>query len=287
MEPNYKTIADLFAVVQPTDLTVDEKPRPKEGKTAEESDALGRQSLADGDPDAAVRHFKRAVEQREATDIASRVDLAGALDYADQAPQALRQYQLALRAKSDAVEPVVGMSEIYKRYGRFRDAIEKLESAVAKEPSNPYLRIKLAETLRDAGQPKRALAAAQEAVMLKPDDAFYHYWIGDLLITMGQYDGALDSLRAAIELSPGDDHLYVRAAVAFWRAGRQVEAVKAVRLASDLDPSKHLYHGLLGILLEESDLAEEAKLESNRADKMDRYDHDLLGRLLDEMGIEA
>jgi tetratricopeptide (TPR) repeat protein len=99
-------------------------------------------------------------------------------------------------------------------------------------------------------------------------------------------DDALESLRAAIELSPGDDFLYLRAAVAFWGAGRHVEAIKSVRLASDLDPSKNLYHGLLGILLEESGQMEEAQQESERAKKMDRYDHDLLSRLMDELGIE-
>jgi len=154
------------------------------------------------------------------------------------------------------------------------------------EPANAFLHIKLAEALRDAGEPKRAILAAQSAVVAKPDDPFYHYWIGDLLILQGRYEEALESLRAAIELSPGDDHLYVRAAVAFWRNDRRPEAVKAVRLASDLDPAKNLYHGLLGILLEESGSLEDAAQESDRAKKMDRYDHDLLGRLLDEMGIE-
>jgi Flp pilus assembly protein TadD len=74
--------------------------------------------------------------------------------------------------------------------------------------------------------------------------------------------------------------------VAFWRANRHPEAIKAVRLAGELDPSKHLYHGLLGILLDEDGQMEEAALESDRAEKMDRYDHDMLGRLLDEMKIE-
>lgn len=288
MDPSYKTIADLFAVPQPTDLAIkEEDDRPKEGRDAAESDELGRQSLVDGDFEAAIRHFRRAVEQRDPTDITSRIDLAGAYDYSDQAPQAMRQYEKALRLHGEAAEPRVGLSDVYKRYGRFREAIEQMEKAVEREPANAYYWIKLAETLRDAGERKRALEAAQHAVIAKPDEAFYHYWIGDLMIQMGQYEEALESLRAAIELSPGDDYLYLRAAVAFWRAERQAEAVKAVRLASDLDPGKHLYHGLIGVLLEEMGQLDEANLESDRAKKMDRYDHDMLGRLMDEMGIEA
>lgn len=286
-EPSFKTIADLFAVAQPEDLEIIEERRAKTGKDAKESDELGRQSLTDGDFEAAIDHFRRAVEQRDPSDITSRIDLAGAYDYSDQYPQALRQYEKALRLKADAAEPYVGISDLYKRYGRFRDAIEKLEAAIEKEPANAYFHMKLAETLRDAGERRRALTAAQEAIIIKPDEPFYHYWIGDLMIEIGLYDDALESLRAAIELSPGDDFLYLRAAVSFWRAGRRAEAVKSVRLASELDPAKHLYHGLLGILLDEMEQKEEANLESSRAQKMDRYDHDMLGRIMDEMGIEV
>jgi tetratricopeptide (TPR) repeat protein len=286
MDPSFKTIADLFQVPQ-TDVS-DVKPnvRKKEGETAEESDELGRQSLSEGDFETAIKHFRKAVEQRDVNDPSSRIDLAGAYSASDQFPQAMRQYERALRVKEDA-EPHVGLSELYKRYGRFRDSIEHLEQAIRLEPNSPYHHFKLAETLREMGERKRALVAAQHAVAAKPDEPFYHYWMGDLLIHMGRYDEALDSLRAAIELSPGDDYLYVRAMVAFWNAGRKPEAIKAIRLASDLDPEKNVYHGLLGVLLERMGQPDEAKLESERAAKMDRYDRDTLDRLLAEMHLEA
>jgi tetratricopeptide (TPR) repeat protein len=288
MEPNFKTIADLFAVAQPTEeLPIEEGGRKKHGETADESDALGAMYLGENNIEEAVRHFREAIAQRPKDDITSQMNLAAALDYGDQSPQALRQYRRALKVQETAAEPHVGLSEAYKRYGRFSDAIRELDHAIEREPHNPYLRIKLAETLRDAGFPKRAIVAAQAAVVAKPDEAFYHYWLGDQLVAMGQDEEALESLRAAIELSPGDDHLFLRAAVPFWRLGRRAEAVKSVRLASDLDPQKHLYHGLLGILLEEMDQIEEAQLESKRAEKMDRYDHEVLARLLAEMKIEA
>jgi tetratricopeptide (TPR) repeat protein len=287
MEPSFKAIADLFAVPSAQDLEIKRSVRKKEGETAEESDELGRQSLTDGDYEAAIKHFRNAVEQRDPTDISSRIDLAGAYDYSDQMPQAFRQYEKALRANADAAEPHVGMADLYKRYGRFRDSIQELEEAIRLEPANSFWHIKLAETLRDAGEPKRALAAAQGAVAVKPDEAFYHYWIGDHLISMKRYDEALDSLRAAIELSPGDDFLYLRACVAFWGADRKQEAIRALRLASELDPAKDLYHGLLELLLEELGHIEEATQETERADQMDSYDHEQLRRLLAEMGLEG
>jgi len=286
MEPTFKVIADLFQVPQPSELEILESGRKKHGETAEESRELGRQCLSQGDYPNALRHFKEAVAQRDPNDITPLIDLAGALEYADDYPQALRQYERALRANSEAAEPVVGVADLYKRYGRFRDAIVKLEEAIEKEPGNAFYRIKLAETLREARERKRALSAAQGAIKAQPDNSYYHYWTGDLLIEMERYDEALEYLRAAIELSPGDDYLYLRATVAFWCAERRVESIKALRLASELDPEKHLYHGLLGILLEETGQIEEAALESGRAQKMDRYDEDTMSRILSEMKIE-
>lgn len=288
MEPSFRQIAELFQVPITQDPDeVERSPRKQKGDNADESDDLGREFLTEGDWATAIKHFRDAVAQREPGDITSQINLAGAMEYADQAPQALRQYQKALKSQEQAVEPHVALSDIYKRYARYSEALKEMEEAIRLDPSNAYLRLKLAETYRELGERKLALQAAQGAVAAQPDQPMYHYWVGDLLIEMKRYEEALDSLRAAVELSPGDDFLYLRTTVAFWGAGKQVEAIKALRLASDLDPEKHLYHGLLGILLEETDQFDEATLESQRAKKMDRYDHDALARLLDEMSIEA
>ncbi|MHB8635039.1 MAG: tetratricopeptide repeat protein [Fimbriimonadaceae bacterium] len=290
MRPTTHQIAELFALPLSASggaETASTKQRTM-GRTPEECEQLGRACLTDGDVEAAIEHFRHSVELRggEPSEDAL-INLGSAYEYADRAPQALRQYLKAVRAKRDNPEPLVGLSDLYKRQGRFREAIEKLEAALVLEPESPYLLFKLAETLRAMGEPTRALAAGLAVVQVKPDDAFYHYWIGDLLVCMAQYSDALEALRAAIELSPGDDFLYLRVAVPFWRIDRRAEAVKAIRLASDLDPEKNLYHGLLEALLTEMGQIEEADLESARADMMDRYDHDTLDRTLAEMGIET
>lgn len=286
MESRYKDVAELFGLKPPpAPSPMSEQRRKRTGKTADESDELGRECLADGDYEAAIKHFQRAVAQRKPDDIGSRVALAAAFEYADMSPQAWRQYRLAAQLRTDDPEPYAGLSGVLKRYGRYRDAVEQLRKATELEPDNAAYHAQLAETLREMGERKRALAAGMRAVAAAPTNVYYHFWVGDLLIEMGRYGEALDSLRAAIEMSPGDDFLFLRASVAFWRADRRAEAVKAVRLASDLDPSKNLYHGLLACLLRETGLGEEAAQEDGRAGRMDRYDREALRRLLAEMGL--
>lgn len=285
MEPTRKDIADLFSVIVDPQPEIDETGRKKKGDNADESVELGSQSLTEGDYERAIEHFRRAVEQRDPNDIQGRVDLAGAYEFAEMAPEALRQYEKALRVRRDQPEPLVGLSQVYKRNARYKDSLKQLEEALALEPRNAFYQFKLAEILREIGDKEAALNSARLAVSNAPVDPFYHYWVGDLLVEMGRFEEALDALRAALELSPGDDYLYLRAATAFWGSGRQQEAVKSIRLASDLDPDKHLYHGILELLLREMGQNEEADLEMERANKMDDYDRDALVRFARELNL--
>lgn len=287
MNPSFRQIAELFNLVNSDGGSeVGQIKASAKGKTAQESADLAKLRLSEGDFNNAIRHFKEAMSQRETTDVDLLVDLAGAYDYGDLELQAFRQYRKALKLNQESSESLLGLADILRRSGRFRDSVAELEKAIKLHPGNAYYHIKLAEALREMGEPTKALAAAQYAVVVAPDQSFYHYWIGDLQIQLKRFEDALQSFRAAIELSPGDDHLYLRASVAFWRTDRRVEAIKAIRLASDLDVEKNVYPGMLEALLRADGQTVEADLEVERADRMDRYDQDVVNRTLAEMGIQ-
>lgn len=284
MDTNLKAIAELFGGV--TEEPLSQEAPSKLGNTAEESDQLGRMSLEAGKYGEAIAHFKRAVEQRDPTDVSSRIDLAAAFETSDQFPQAYRQYEKALKVQGNVTDARVGLSDLLKRYGKFSESIEQLQVAIAAEPTNAGLNFKLAETLLEAGYTKRALPFGIQAIVLQPDNAYFHFWVGDLQTKLGHYEEALQSLRAAVELSPGDDFYYLRCVIPFWKLGMKTEAIKAARLASDLNPERNLYYGLLEELLLANDQIEEAKLEIDRAQKMDPYDQDTLERLIVELGLD-
>lgn len=289
MDDRYQRIADLFGLTLPSAPADGPSAlgRKSTGDTADESAELGRQWLNDGDYERAIGHFRQAIEQSKGEDIKVRIDLAGAYEYAEMAPQAMLQYLEALRHQAEAPEPHVGLSQIYKREGRWKESIAELEAALRLNPDSGFHHYKLAELYVEIGERERALSAIRAAVSMEPADSFYHYWMGDLLISMKRYDEAIDALRAAIELSPGDDFLFLRTAIAFWGAERKTESVKAVRLASDLDPDQALYHGLLRLFLTALGLREEAEQEARRALELDRYDEERLRRLAAEVGLEA
>ena len=258
--------------------------RNRKGGTAEESAALGAACLNDGDFDAAIHHFQTANKQRSEQDIGGRLDLGSALEAAGRPAEALRQYQKAARIQSRAPEPHLGVSQIYKQHGKFKKSIAELERAIELDPGNPYYRFKLAELHRQLRSFGEAILAATAAAAAAPADSFYHYWVADLLIELGRFEEALQPMRLALELTPGDDFFYSRASIAFWGARKPKEAIRAIRLASDLDPDKPLYHGLLAFYLRREGMNEEAAHEETIADKMDAYDSEELGRIVELVG---
>jgi tetratricopeptide (TPR) repeat protein len=281
MKPSFTQIAELFYAGGPEGTS----PEPfEEGKDANESSAKGKARLQEGDFQQAIAHFRKAIEQRGAEDEADLLDLADAYAYGDAAPEALRQYERARRI-ADSAEAWVGIAQLHRQYGHHQEAVQDMERAIEKDPSNAFLHIRLAEMLAEAGFPKRAYALALKAVVLKPDESYYHHRAAELAAAMGDLEAAVGSFRAAIELSPGDDFLYARVASVFWRLGRHSDAVKALRLASDLDPDKERYRGLLYYVLRAAGQDEDAALQEEAADGLDRYDQDWVERFLAEAGI--
>ena len=280
LDPQYQQIVELFGLVVPE---LEDDPEDEVvGKTLLESSQLGDQSLREGDYGAAAKHYQRALQLGDADPTAAHLGLGLTLEMMEQSPQAIRQYVKAMKLHRENPDPYVGLSEVYKRQGRAKEGLSKLRQAISVDPTNPLLHLKLAEGLRDLGYKKQALRAIQHAIMLEPDKYFFHYWMGDLCLAMKEFEAALEAYRAAIELAPSDDHLFARASLAFWGAGKQPEAIKAIRLASDLNPEKLVYYGVLEQFLLHSGNLEEAELEGKRTRQLDAYDRDLVGRMMAE-----
>lgn len=279
MDPSFLAISQLFQGA-PSETPSGHKT----GRSSTESRELGETAMNDGLYTVAIDHFKRAIEQASEVTEGDVLNLAGAYEAADQLPEAFRQYERAVRLKAHP-EAHLGLTDLYRRYGRYRDALEELQKAIDLNPENAFHHFKLAETLKEIGERKKALVAIDLAIVNQPEHSFYHYWKGDLLLKMKRPDDALKSFRAAIELSPGDDFLYLRAAVAFWQADRKADAIRSIRLSIELDPEKTIYNGLLAALLEANGQIEDAVHEQERADKMDSFDRAEAKRVLLEMGL--
>lgn len=284
MDNPLQSITELFDLPGASAAKSISPARDEEGKTAKESEELGKVCMADGDFEGAIAQFRRAMEQGGTDAARDLLNLGAAYEAADNSPAAFRQYRKA-RSLGDSGELRLGVAALMKRYGRIADAVAELQRAIEVEPENAYLSHRLAEVLRDNGHKKAALEAIHRAVASKPEDPFYHYWMGDLLLEMHRYEEAAQALQACLEFSPGDDHALMLTSLALWGAGRRAEAMRAIRLASDLAPEKLIYFGLLAKFLTQEGHEADAAAEAKKAAKMDDYDRDLLGRLEAQSGL--
>ena len=283
-KPDVRSIMELFDLPGVGgDKVARSAARDKVGKTAEESRAHGQEAMADEDYEAAIQHFKKAVEQGGE---GAGFDLGAAYESADMFPQAFYQYEKARKTKESG-DLFVGLSSLYKRYGKVEEAVSEMEAAIRKEPKNAYLHFKLAETLRTMGYRKDARRAIEGAIASDPDDAFYHYWLGDLMLELKEFEEAGKSIQAAIELSPGDEHLFQLAALSLWGQGKKKEAIRATQLSSDLDADNLVHTLILHKFLEESGQADEAKLQQKKVEQAEEYDRDLANRMLKPLGLSV
>lgn len=285
METDSQIIRELFDLPGAGGASFISHYRDKNGNSSDVSQDYGRRCLQEGDYEGAIKHFRVAIEQAGTAGHDTLLELGAAYESAGMTSQAYRQYLKALKHKETG-EAHRGIGEVLQSFGKYTEAIEQIRAAIKAEPGNAYNQFLLAELYRKSGQRSLSLDAINHAISLSAEDSFYHYWMGDLLLEMGRYEEAVASLGAAAELSPGDDKLFQLSGIALWGAQKKVEAIRAIRLASDLNSEELVNYGLLNSFLKLSGMEAEAMLEEKNARKMDKYDQDTMARLLKMVGIE-
>lgn len=177
--------------------------------------------------------------------------------------------------------------------GKFAEAVNCFEAAVAAAPGNPLTLSNLGLTYRLLGRLDEAALAYQRAVRAKPDDAAAHYGLGMVLTDTGRLPEAIACYRRAVQLDPTLLGAYASLGVALERCnqlddaaacfrevlrrggdtaeahsnlggllGRQLkldEAAQHLRRAVQLDPNSPQALSNLGLVLERLDQLDEAR----------------------------
>ncbi|MCP3957542.1 MAG: tetratricopeptide repeat protein [bacterium] len=110
------------------------------------------------------------------------------------------------------------------RAGRYAEAAEAFEAAVAARPESVRARVNLASALAQSGRQDEAVVRFREVLELEPGNRTAHYNLGVLLAYSGDAHGAAESLSAAVDLEPSDAGARLELARALQRLGRWDEA---------------------------------------------------------------
>jgi tetratricopeptide (TPR) repeat protein len=158
--------------------------------------------------DEAVASFEAALaEDASLADVRRRLDVL-----------ALRNQQEALRRARQSAEA-----------GRYDQAAQAYELAIARSPESGFLYRELAAVERKRGNLDRALEQSRKAARVDPSDAKAWVQVGEVLEERGDFAGAVTAYARAQALEPGEE---MASRVARARAGAELarlpEAYRAI-----------------------------------------------------------
>jgi tetratricopeptide (TPR) repeat protein len=180
--------------------------------------ALGFVELARKDAKAALPRFDRALQEGP-NDAAVLVGRGQALVALNREDEALAAFEAAVAADPSltdlsrrvevmrfrGVEQNLARARQAGRSGRFDDAIQIYNGAIASSPDSPFLYRELAAVERQRGNADAALEHFRRAVALDPSDATSHVHIGELLQARGDLAGAEKAYVSALAIEPNAD----------------------------------------------------------------------------------
>ncbi|HEY8097633.1 MAG TPA: tetratricopeptide repeat protein, partial [Methylobacter sp.] len=242
-----------------------QKPTTKKPpKDAETHFQLGNTLLERGQPDAAVGHYRRALEFKQ--DCAEvYCNLGNALSKLGQLDDAMLNYQRALQISPDNAETYFNLAIILKITGRPDEAETTYRRALEIKPNFPEAHNNLAYTLRDMGRPDEAETSCRRALEFKPDFAPAHYNLGIILSDLGRLDEAEASCRRALENKQNFAEAYCSLGSILRDQHRLDEAIICYQTALNIKPDYADAHSNLGVGLRDLGQLNESEASCRRA----------------------
>lgn len=138
----------------------------------------------------------------------------------------------------------------HQRAGRYMEAIEEYEKAIAADPSNLEAYNNLGVLFKETGRLDQAAEAFQRALALDPKYEKALNNLGVVRYLKGQYEEAIGLFRRAILINPENVESYTNLGIIYFLAERLEEARTAFDRALQLDPKHAETHYNLALLYE-------------------------------------
>ncbi len=105
-----------------------------------------------------------------------------------------------------------GLGQVSLHLKQYDSALASLQEAVQDQPENLYLQHLLAESYLLSQLEKQALNTARFALRLMPDDLENLTWFADIMARLGELMEAIQALRTATQLVPESPNLWLKLA---------------------------------------------------------------------------
>jgi tetratricopeptide (TPR) repeat protein len=192
---------------------------------------------------------------------------------------AIADYRSALTKDPRDVATHFRLAVALRRVRKFADAGAELDRVAAVDKDYPGLSLERGLLFEESGDVEKAIDQFKGALAKAPDDPDLQLRVGSAYVSIGRPDDALPMLRKVLEKRPtsAEAHHYLGRALMLKGRSEQVDALRYLKRAVDLDPNRAEFHVYVAWAAND---AQPAQLELAR-DEIDRA----LG--LDKMNAEA
>jgi tetratricopeptide (TPR) repeat protein len=139
--------------------------------------------------------------------------------------------------------------DMYIKEGRLISAAEEYRNAIRKDPDNPDLIVKLANTLKELRLLDQAIIQMKKAVDVSSDNnTTSRVELGKLYLTAGEPDKAKEQFLAAVKVNPGSADIHYYLGVVYMREADYEMAWFAAKTAQSLGYASHDLINILSLL---------------------------------------
>jgi tetratricopeptide (TPR) repeat protein len=186
----------------------------------------------------------RSVTDVNPDDALAHVNLGNALlEIPGRMPEALSEYQRALRIHPDYADAHNNLGAILLESGRTTEAVAEYQAAVRLDPDYPDAHSNLGSALSQIpGRLPEATAELETAVRLDPENARRRAALGSVLLqTPGRIPEAIVQLETAVRIDPYDAGSHYQLGMALSQMpGRLPDAIQEIEAAARLKPDPGL-----------------------------------------------
>jgi tetratricopeptide (TPR) repeat protein len=189
----------------------------------------------------AITEYEQALRLRP--DYAeAHYNLGDALAQGGKIDEAVGQLEQALRIRPDYAEAHYDLGLVFLQNGRLDEGIRHLTEAVRTRPDHAEGRNDLGWALLQAGKAPEAIEQCRQALRIRPDYPEAHNNLGLALARLGNIDEATQHFEQAVEIKPDYADAHYNLGVALLQAGRISEAIshfeRVLQLRPDFAPAR-------------------------------------------------
>jgi tetratricopeptide (TPR) repeat protein len=149
----------------------------------------------------AIEQFEQAL--RIEPDFAeAHNELGLGLGQAGRIQEAISEFEQALRIRPDYVQAHGNMGIVLAQAGRIQEAISEFEQALRLQPNYVQAHINMGIVLEQTGRVQEAIGHYEQALRIGPDSAEVRYNLGMALSRLGKRQEAMEQLEQALRIKP-------------------------------------------------------------------------------------